>query len=233
MWARRNLWATWSQFGAGLSQGPMASHSASLGDTVAPQNRGEHRPLDEGRVDVHVVSVNRRIQALVVSTEAPPRPCLCSSALIPALWEVVGALAGLLWPRPQCAIGLGDQPRAAGRAQKGLGLPLLPSPVLRVRLLDPTVSCVSGPPAPPHPSSCCPSLPHAPSCLPLASHLSAPTPRAPDTLSSVRRGSSSSEANPLPHAHLPPAPCALRVSGLGGPRCGRGLPRGPCSSLSL
>lgn len=72
MWARRNLWATWSQFGAGLSQGPMASHSASLGDTVAPQNRGEHRPLDEGRVDVHVVSVNRRIQALVVSTEAPP-----------------------------------------------------------------------------------------------------------------------------------------------------------------
>uniref|UniRef100_A0A452RLW3 calcium/calmodulin-dependent protein kinase n=1 Tax=Ursus americanus TaxID=9643 RepID=A0A452RLW3_URSAM len=41
-----------------------------------------------------------------------------------------------------------------------------------------------------------PSLLRAPSCLPLASHLSAPAPRVPDTLSSVRRGSASSKANP-------------------------------------
>nr|XP_025708849.1 calcium/calmodulin-dependent protein kinase type II subunit beta [Callorhinus ursinus] len=34
-------------------------------------------------------------------------------------------------------------------------------------------------------------------------------PRVPDTLSSVRRGSASSEANPPPHVRLPVAPCPL------------------------
>ena len=48
---------------SGLPQGLMAGHSISLGDAVTPENRGEHRPLDEGRVAVCVFSPDRQTQA--------------------------------------------------------------------------------------------------------------------------------------------------------------------------
>lgn len=125
--------------------------------------------------------------------QTPATPCLAGRA-------TSGAAAGGCPSSPEGPRS-GPSPHTSSPAS---GVPTAPGPHRELGLafssLTPLVLVLS------------PSFPRAPSCLPFASHLSAAAPRVPDSLSSVRRGSASSEANPPPHVRLPVAPCPLRVS---------------------